>query len=78
MADVSVKVDSGAAVSDLIAARSDSLTQAAWLAGQKISVSDRIRFTRVSQVRYQHPDLNEIHKFLTSTSTMNLPTSHAC
>ncbi|GJN75819.1 hypothetical protein PLICBS_009925 [Purpureocillium lilacinum] len=65
MGDARLAPNSGAAVPDTTAAGDDQETQASWLQGQNIDTKGRIQLNKVSHVRYQHPDLDEIHKFLT-------------
>lgn len=65
MGDARLAPNSGAAVPDTTAAGDDQETQASWLHAQNIDTNGRIQLNKVSHVRYQHPDLDEIHKFLT-------------
>lgn len=64
-----LKPNSGAAVPDVAAAGDDHQTQAEWLSANGVAdPSARIAMTRLSHVRYQHPDLEEISTFLAGTS----------
>lgn len=74
-----LKPNSGAAVPDVAAAGDDHQTQAEWLSANGVAdPSARIAMTRLSHVRYQHPDLEEISTFLagkTTTKTLPFPLS---
>ena len=63
--DNSPHFNGGSAISDVVAAGDDYITQVAWLKESNINAGERITLTKLSHVRYQHPDLDEIHKFLT-------------
>jgi hypothetical protein len=62
-----VKLSSGAAVLDTVAAGDDYEPQAKWLKRQGVHLSHRVTLKKLPHVRYQHPDLDEISKFLAST-----------
>ena len=71
MSSITIKPNSGAAVTDIVAAGNDYELQAEWLKKNNIDASNRITLKKLSHVRYQHPDLQEITSFLAGT----LPTS---
>lgn len=63
------KPNSGEAVSDVAAAGNSFESQADWLQKNNVNKSDRIRLQKLSHVRYQHPDLDEISTFLAGTES---------
>ena len=67
MARSNTKPNSGAAVLDKYANGDDFETQAAWMETRQIQRDSRVRLKRLSHVRYQHPDLDEIDAFLNGT-----------
>jgi hypothetical protein len=70
MAETSVEANHGASVPDVSAAPEHAL-QSSWIQSNNIKVEDRIRLTRLSHMRYQHPDLNAIHRFLLGLSSLS-------
>ncbi|PVH69712.1 Glyoxalase/Bleomycin resistance protein/Dihydroxybiphenyl dioxygenase [Cadophora sp. DSE1049] len=64
MAEITFKPNSGAAVPDTISTGRDLEPQNDWLEKCQVNRAWRISLTKLSHVRYQHPDLDEIHKFL--------------
>ena len=64
MTGLLIKPNSGAAVLDTVAAGSAFEPQTEWLKRQGVDFSHRIALKKLSHVRYQHPDLDEITKFL--------------
>lgn len=58
------KPNSGAAVSDIVANGDDNESQTAWINKQDIDTDKRIKLTKLSHMRYQHPNLDEINQFL--------------
>jgi hypothetical protein len=63
------KPNSGASVPDITANGDQLESQAAWLKERKIDVDGRIQLTKLSHVRYQHPNLDEISQFLSGASS---------
>ena len=59
-----MKPNRGATVPDTIAFGESSELQSDWLAKQQINTQDRIQLKKLSHMRYQHPDLNEIERFM--------------
>ena len=57
-------INVGAALRDIEAVGDDRGSQADWLKDRKIDPDARIRLTKLSHMRYQHPDLDEIHRFM--------------
>ncbi|KAL4806493.1 Glyoxalase/Bleomycin resistance protein/Dihydroxybiphenyl dioxygenase [Aspergillus unguis] len=56
--------NSGKTLADTVAMGPDQESQPAWLKKRNIKTDQRIKLTRLSHTRYQHPDLDEIHAFL--------------
>lgn len=54
----------GASVQDFTAIGPESESKQEWLKRNNIDVSKRVKITKVSHMRYQHPDLNQITTFL--------------
>ncbi|KAL3460087.1 Glyoxalase/Bleomycin resistance protein/Dihydroxybiphenyl dioxygenase [Aspergillus heterothallicus] len=54
----------GMTLADTLAMGPDQESQAAWLKKQNVNIDQRIKLTRLSHMRYQHPDLEMIHQFL--------------
>lgn len=63
-AETTQKPNAGAAVPDTIANGDENESQAAWLKQRGIDLGRRIKLTKLSHMRYQHPNLEEIHQFL--------------
>lgn len=59
----------GASVPDNQAIGEESTSQKAWLSEQGIDKSKWVRLTKLSHMRYQHEDLNQITIFLRGTTT---------
>jgi hypothetical protein len=59
----------GASIDDIIAVGQDQEPLALWKERHKIEVETQIKLVKLSHMRYQHPDLNEITTFLQGTST---------
>ena len=57
-------INVGAALRDIEAVGDDRTSQADWLKERKIDPDARIRLTKVSHMRYQHPDLDELNRFM--------------
>lgn len=74
MPDTSIKPNHGATVPDVIAVGDEKESQSSWLKRNNIKPENRIRLTKLSHMRYQHPDLEEIHRFMTG---MSLPLTAA-
>ncbi|KAJ5365230.1 Glyoxalase/Bleomycin resistance protein/Dihydroxybiphenyl dioxygenase [Penicillium concentricum] len=60
-----VKPNIGATVPDVVAVGKANESQRSWLEKQKINRKDRIHLKKLSHMRYQHPDLEETHRFMT-------------
>lgn len=56
--------NSGSAVTDTVAAGDDNILQSDWIEERNIDKESRIQLTKLSHVRYEHPNLEEIHVFL--------------
>jgi len=54
----------GASVPDVIAVGESNVSQAEWLAKQQIDIKERVNVKKLSHMRYQHPDLEEIQVFM--------------
>lgn len=54
----------GASVRDVEAIGPDSESKRGWQKKRGIDVSKQVRITKLSHMRYQHPDLNKITTFL--------------
>lgn len=65
MSETSVKPNHGATVPDVVAVGDEQESQSSWLKKNNIKPEDRIRLVKLSHMRYQHPDLDEIHRFMT-------------
>ncbi|KAE8361869.1 Glyoxalase/Bleomycin resistance protein/Dihydroxybiphenyl dioxygenase [Aspergillus caelatus] len=64
MAESMPKPNRGMTLADTVAMGINQESQASWLAKRHISVESRIKLTRLSHMRYQHPDLDAIHQFM--------------
>ncbi|KAE8405431.1 Glyoxalase/Bleomycin resistance protein/Dihydroxybiphenyl dioxygenase [Aspergillus pseudonomiae] len=53
----------GASIPDTVAL-ADTESQSAWLAMQQINPTDRVHLQRLGHMRYQHPSLDEIERFM--------------
>lgn len=49
---------------DVVAVGDDQESQGKWLERNNIKVDNRIKLKKLSHMRYQHPDLDELHKFM--------------
>lgn len=58
----------GATVPDTVAVGKSRQSQSDWLVCHNISTKDRIRLKKLSHMRYQHPELDEIERFLIGIS----------
>jgi hypothetical protein len=58
----------GATVPDVVAVGKEQVSRAEWLAKQGINPDDRIQLKKLSHMRYQHPDLDEILTFMIGKS----------
>lgn len=67
MSNTTMRTNVGTAVSDMVAAGDDFETQDQWLDKHGVQREGRIVLKKLSHVRYQHPDLNEIKTFLQGT-----------
>ncbi|KAJ5292333.1 uncharacterized protein N7443_008286 [Penicillium atrosanguineum] len=67
-----IQPNRGATVPDVLAVGVSSEPQLEWLAKQHIIAQDRIQLKKLSHMRYQHPDLEEITTFMIAT---RLPTA---
>ncbi|KAJ5998364.1 Glyoxalase/Bleomycin resistance protein/Dihydroxybiphenyl dioxygenase [Penicillium sp. IBT 35674x] len=54
----------GASVPDVVAVGESNVSQAEWLAKQQIDTKERVNLKKLSHMRYQHPDLEEIQVFM--------------
>lgn len=54
----------GAAVPDLIAVGHQQEDVQTWRARNNIDFANQIKLVKITHMRYQHPDLNEISQFL--------------
>ncbi|KAL3455997.1 Glyoxalase/Bleomycin resistance protein/Dihydroxybiphenyl dioxygenase [Aspergillus heterothallicus] len=54
----------GASIDDTVAIGSDSVPLSVWKQQSKIDTKNQIRLVKLSHMRYQHPDLEEITTFL--------------
>lgn len=61
----SVKANHGASVPDTSASR-EQISQAHWLQSRGIKAEERVQLTRLSHMRYQHPDLDVLSDFMLS------------
>ncbi|KAJ5733558.1 Glyoxalase/Bleomycin resistance protein/Dihydroxybiphenyl dioxygenase [Penicillium malachiteum] len=59
-----VQPNRGGSVPDILAVGEGNESQAEWLAKQNINTKDRVNLTKLSHMRYQHPDLEEIQVFM--------------
>lgn len=59
-----VQPNRGATVPDVVAVGKEQVSRAEWLAKQGINPDDRIQLKKLSHMRYQHPDLDEIQTFM--------------
>ncbi|KAJ5918025.1 Glyoxalase/Bleomycin resistance protein/Dihydroxybiphenyl dioxygenase [Penicillium verhagenii] len=59
-----VQPNRGASVPDVVAVGDQNASQVEWLAKQQINIEDRINLKKLSHMRYQHPDLEEIQTFM--------------
>lgn len=57
---------------DLQAIGVENTTKAQWQQARGIDCSKQIRITKLSHMRYQHPDLMEITRFLKGTYPLEL------
>lgn len=73
MAVESVQPNRGATVPDVVAVGKEQVSRAEWLAKQGINPDDRIHLKKLSHMRYQHPDLDEIQTFMIGMSFPHLP-----
>lgn len=64
----SVQPNRGATVPDVVAVGKEQVSRAEWLAKQGINPDDRINLKKLSHMRYQHPDLDEIQTFMIGMS----------
>lgn len=69
-AETTQKANAGAAVPDTIANGDDNESQTAWLKQRGIDLDHRIKLTKLSHMRYQHPNLDEIHEFLSGENNV--------
>ena len=54
----------GASVPDFVAIGPESESQESWLKANKLDKAERVNIVKLSHMRYQHPDLQEITTFL--------------
>lgn len=59
----SIKANHGATVPDTSACQ-EQMSQANWLKSRSIKTGDRVRLTKLSHMRYQHPDLDVVYNFM--------------
>lgn len=64
MAESTPTPNRGMTLADTVAMGPDQESQAAWLKKRNVKIDQRIKLTRLSHMRYQHPDLETIHQFL--------------
>jgi len=57
----------GSAVPDLIAVGHQQEDVQTWRARNKVDLANQIKLVKISHMRYQHPDLDEIVQFLGGT-----------
>jgi hypothetical protein len=62
-----IKPNHGASVPDVVAVGESSVSQAEWLAEQQIDTKQRVNLKKLSHMRYQHPNLEEIQEFMLGT-----------
>lgn len=62
-----VQPNRGATVPDVVAVGKEQVSRAEWLAKQGINPEDRIQLKKLSHMRYQHPDLDQIQAFMIGT-----------
>ena len=67
MPTVEIQPNHGASVPDVIAVGESKISQSEWLASQQINPKDRIQLKKLSHMRYQHPELDEIKQFMLGT-----------
>ncbi|KAJ5083004.1 hypothetical protein N7532_012047 [Penicillium argentinense] len=58
----------GATVPDFVAVGKEKESQYDWLKKQNINRNERIQLKKLSHMRYQHPDLDEINTFMIGMS----------
>jgi hypothetical protein len=58
-----VQANRGSSIPDTVAVGESNELQTEWLAKQRINTQDRIQLKKLSHMRYQHPDLDEIERF---------------
>ena len=63
-----VQPNRGATVPDVVAVGKEQVSRVEWLAKQGINPDDRINLKKLSHMRYQHPDLDEIQTFMIGIS----------
>jgi hypothetical protein len=71
MTETSIKANHGASVPDTSASQ-EQMSQASWLQSRGIKAKDRVQLTRLSHMRYQHPDLDALTEFMLGVSTRSL------
>lgn len=59
-----VQPNRGATVPDVVAVGKEQVSRAEWLAKQGIKTEYRINLKKLSHMRYQHPNLDEIQTFM--------------
>ena len=63
-----VQPNRGATVPDVVAVGKEQVSRAEWLEKQGIKTEDRINLKKLSHMRYQHPNLDEIQTFMIGMS----------
>ncbi|KAF9884947.1 hypothetical protein FE257_000856 [Aspergillus nanangensis] len=64
MSTLSIPANRGATMPDTEAMGKDQESQSSWLEKHQIDPNSRIRLQKLSHMRYQHPNLDEIHQFM--------------
>lgn len=59
-----VQPNRGATVPDVVAMGKEQVSRAEWLEKQGIKIENRINLRKLSHMRYQHPNLDEIQTFM--------------
>jgi hypothetical protein len=64
-----VQPSRGATVPDVVAVGKEQVSRAEWLEKQGIKTENRINLKKLSHMRYQHPNLDEIQTFMIGMSS---------
>lgn len=64
MSPPTISANRGSTLPDTEAMGKDQEPQSSWLQKRNITTATRINLKKLSHVRYQHPNLDEIHQFM--------------